>query len=193
VKVTLRHRLLLQAEVGEGAVAVEIEVDACELAVAKRRDVRTCERDLVRVAPLATVISNEQEHAFAEIDGLFDFGLALSNVTVAADQTPVLAYPGKHDPTAEVTDLVKLVVEFLEGPEPVVNEATYRRSTLEVVSRRPPVKDRILGDVVNTPSTPRRFTAASCLRTSATGSGVVDPSGIVRPVSRARPRAGLKS
>ena len=65
-----------------------------------------------------------------------DPSLALSNMAGAANQTPVLNRHCKHNPIAEVTDLLKLVVQFLVGPEPVLKEATYRRSTLDEV--RPP-------------------------------------------------------
>jgi hypothetical protein len=73
----------------------------------------------------------------------------LSNVTVAANRTPVLNHHGKHNPTAEVTDLLELEAQFLVGPEPVLKEATDRRSTLEVVS--PPVQDHIFGDAAHHP------------------------------------------
>jgi len=68
---------------------------------------------------------------------------------VAANQPPVLDHHSKHDPTAEVTDLLELEVQFLVGPEPLVKEGTYRRSTLDEV--RPPVQDPILGDVAQHP------------------------------------------
>jgi mannose-6-phosphate isomerase-like protein (cupin superfamily) len=70
-------------------------------------------------------------------------------VTVAANRTPVLNHHGKHNPTAEVTDLLELEAQFLVGPEPVLKEATDRRSTLEVVS--PPVQDHIFGDAAHHP------------------------------------------
>src|SRR4029077_1981195 len=78
-----------------------------------------------------------------------DPSLALSNVTVATNQTPVLNPHRKHNPTAELSDLLKLEVQFLVGPEPFVEEATYRRSTLDHV--RPPVQDRIFGDAAHHP------------------------------------------
>ena len=49
----------------------------------------------------------------------------------------------KHNSVAEFVDLLKLERQFLIHAEPALNEATDRRSTLEVVSQRPPVKDRI--------------------------------------------------
>jgi len=78
-----------------------------------------------------------------------DPSLALSNMAIAADQTPVLNHHCKHNPTAEVTDLLELEVQFLVGREPLVKEATYRRSTLDEV--RPPVQDPIFGDVAHHP------------------------------------------
>src|SRR6266513_3113650 len=70
-------------------------------------------------------------------------------MAVAANQTPVLYHHCKHNPTAEVADLLKLEVQFLVGPEPLLKEATYRRSTLDEV--RPPVQDPIFGDAAHHP------------------------------------------
>ena len=70
-------------------------------------------------------------------------------MAVAANQTPVLNHHSRHNPTAEVTDLLKLEVQFLVGPEPLLKEATDRRPTLDEV--RPPVQDRIFGDAAHHP------------------------------------------
>jgi hypothetical protein len=70
-------------------------------------------------------------------------------MAVAANQTPVLNHHCKHNPTAEVTDLLKLEVQFLVGPEPLLKEATYRRSTLE--ANQTPVQDHIFGDAAHHP------------------------------------------
>ena len=59
-----------------------------------------------------------------------DPSLALSNMTVAANRAPVLNHHGKHNPTAEVADLLKIEAQFLVAPESFLKEATYRRSTL---------------------------------------------------------------
>src|SRR4051794_40926925 len=75
-----------------------------------------------------------------------DPSLALSKMA-AANQTPVLDDDGKDNPTAEVTDLLKLEIQFLVGPEPVHKEATYRRSTLHEFD--PPVQDHIFGDAAH--------------------------------------------
>jgi hypothetical protein len=78
-----------------------------------------------------------------------DPSLALSKMAVTTDQTPVLTHHGKHNPTAEVADLLKLEVQFLVGPEPIVKEGAYRRSTLDEFGT--PVQDHILGDVAHHP------------------------------------------
>ncbi len=78
-----------------------------------------------------------------------DPSLALSNTTGATNQTPVLNHHSKHNPTAEMTDLLKLEVQFLVGPEPVLKEAAYRGSTLEELG--PPVQDPIFGDAAHHP------------------------------------------
>src|SRR4051812_9477831 len=72
-------------------------------------------------------------------------------MAVAANETPVLNHHCKHNPTAEVTDLLKLEVQFLVGPEPVLKEATYRRSTLEEAANPTPVEDHIFGDAAHHP------------------------------------------
>ena len=51
---------------------------------------------------------------------------------------PVLADNGKHNPIAEVTDFLKLEVQLLVEPEPLIEEVTYRHSPLEVVFQRLP-------------------------------------------------------
>ena len=86
----------------------------------------------------------------------------MSNTTGATDQTPDLRHHRKYNPTAEVTDLLKLVVQFLVGPEPFGNEATYRRSTLK--DFRAPNHDRILGDAAHHPV---EITAIQCLELHA--------------------------
>jgi hypothetical protein len=73
----------------------------------------------------------------------------LSNLAVAANRTPVLDHDGKHNPTAEVTDLLELEAQFLVGPEPFLKEVAYRRSTLEGLN--PPVQDHIFGDAAHHP------------------------------------------
>jgi hypothetical protein len=78
-----------------------------------------------------------------------DPSLALSNTAVTTNQTPVLTHHSKHNPTAEVADLLKLEVQFLVGPEPIVKEAAYRRSTLDEFGT--PVQDHIFGDVAHHP------------------------------------------
>jgi hypothetical protein len=78
-----------------------------------------------------------------------DPSLALSNVAVGTNQTPVLNHHSKHHPTAEVADLLELEVQFLVGPEPIVQEAADRSSTLEEVGT--PVQDRIFGDAAHHP------------------------------------------
>src|SRR5690349_21505576 len=70
-------------------------------------------------------------------------------MVAAASQTPILNHHGKHNPTAEVTDLLELEAQFLVGREPVLKEATDRRSTLEGVNA--PVQDHIFGDVAHHP------------------------------------------
>jgi hypothetical protein len=78
-----------------------------------------------------------------------DPSLALSNMSVATNQTPVLDHDRKHNSTAEVTDLLKLVVQFVVGVEPFFNKATDRCSSLDEVG--PAVQDRILGDAPHHP------------------------------------------
>ena len=73
-----------------------------------------------------------------------DPSLALSKATGATNQTTVLNDHGEHNPIPEVTYLLELVVQFLVGPEPLVKEATDRRSTLD--EARAPVQDPIFGD-----------------------------------------------
>src|SRR5262249_30985377 len=64
-------------------------------------------------------------------------------------QTPVLNHHCKHNPSAEVTDFLKLEVQLLVGAPPLLNEVTYRRSTL--LEARPPVQDPIFGDAAHHP------------------------------------------
>jgi hypothetical protein len=70
-------------------------------------------------------------------------------MAVAARQTRVLTHHCEHDPTAEVTDLLELEVQFLVGPEPLLEEATDRRLTLDEL--HPPVQDRSFGDAAHHP------------------------------------------
>src|SRR5262249_2489125 len=76
-----------------------------------------------------------------------DPSLALPHTALAANEAPVLNHHCKHDPTAEVTDLLELVVQFLVGAEPLVEEAAYRRSALD--EARPPVQDPVFDDAAH--------------------------------------------
>src|SRR5439155_383958 len=78
-----------------------------------------------------------------------DPSLALSKVTGAANRTPVLDDHSKHNPVAEVADLLKLEVQFLVRVKPVLKEATNRRTALEEGACRPPVKNRILSEAAD--------------------------------------------
>ena len=72
--------------------------------------------------------------------------LSLPNVTGDVSRPSFLDDHSKHNSVAEFVDLLKLELQLLIHAEPALNEATDRRSTLEVVSKRPPVKDRIWGE-----------------------------------------------
>ena len=105
-----------------------------------------------------------------------DPSLALSNTAVGANRTPVLNHHSKHNPTAEVADLFKLDVQFLPGPEPVLKEATDRRSTLEEVLKTP-LKDPIFGDVAHHPA---EITAIQSLKLLAHELNQVGRRGLLR-------------
>ena len=113
-----------------------------------------------------------------------DPSLALSNMAVAASRTPVLNHHCKHNPTAEVTDLLELEVQFLVGPEPVLKEATDRRSTLDEL--RPPVQDRIFGDAAHHPV---EITAIQSLKLLAHKLNRVGRRGLLRHRPRSIPQA----
>src|SRR5207302_11005509 len=71
--------------------------------------------------------------------------LALPKVTVtgATNRNARLDDHSKHNPVAEVADILNLELQFLVSAEPVLEEAANRRSPREGCPSRPSLKDRI--------------------------------------------------
>src|SRR4029079_9088178 len=69
--------------------------------------------------------------------------LALMDLTIDADRTPLLVDDRKHNPVVEDDELFDFHAKLGEGAEPVVPQTTNCRSAFVDAPHRPPVKDRM--------------------------------------------------
>jgi hypothetical protein len=65
------------------------------------------------------------------------------DLTIDADRTTLLLDHRKQDPVVEDDELFDFHAKLGEGVEPVVQEATNRRSAFVKAAHRPPVKDPV--------------------------------------------------